>query len=65
VVWGLALVVNKMQKNPFKMPRRTLFLLAVANWDAILHHRASHRPDWDPLTQPKNLGLNSSYTPDL
>ena len=54
-----------MQKNPFKMPRRTLFLLAVANWDAILHHRASHRPDWDPLTQPKNLGLNSSYTPDL
>ena len=36
-----------------------------ANWDALLQRRASHHPDWDPLTHPKNLGLNSRYTPDL
>ncbi len=35
-----------------------------ANWDALLKRRTSHHPDWDPLTHPKNLGLQSNYSAD-
>jgi dTDP-4-amino-4,6-dideoxygalactose transaminase len=36
-----------------------------ANWDALMHRRTSHHPDWDPLTHPKNIGLQSDYAPDM
>lgn len=36
-----------------------------ANWDALMQRRTSHHPDWDPLTHPKNRGLQSDYTPTM
>jgi hypothetical protein len=35
------------------------------NWTALLERRVGHHPDWNPLTHPKNQGLQSNYSADM